>query len=296
MRRWIVAAAGMAAVLVLAAGCTTNPPGTDGDLTNGWSLTGEPVPFKPAAHACHEDLGRTGALSDYAPVDCAGVHVSETYHLGTVTDAGAGADDVPDDGSTAARTAYRECSDAASDFVDGPWRTGRIGVNVVWPSREAWAGGARWFRCDLTEVDLDGRTQAGREGSLTGSLAGRAPLRLGCFNPTVKGASVETMKPVACGTRHRAEFAGVWTAPDGSYAKQAADVTRTARGCRSAIARFARVPDNEDMKYRSGWISYNPTPAQWKQGERGVRCFLWFSDRRLTRSLKNAGTSGLPVN
>jgi hypothetical protein len=293
MRRWIAATAGLAAVLLLGTGCTTPPPGTDGDITNGWSLIGDPVPFRPAAHACHEDIGRTASLSEYAPVDCAGVHVSETYHVGVLTDAAARADDVPSDDSPAARTAYRECSDAAADFVGGSWRTGRIAVNVVWPSQAARAGGVRWFRCDLTEVDLDGRPRTGRKGSMARALPA---LRLGCFNPTVAGSSVKSMKPVRCDSRHRAEFAGVWTAPDVPYRNQAADVTRTARGCRSAIATFASVPDDSDMKYRSGWISFIPSRAQWEQGERGVRCFLWFGDRWLTRSLKGAGPSALPVN
>lgn len=293
MRRWIAATASVAAVLLLGTGCTTSPPGTDGDITNGWSPIGEPVPFKPAAGTCHEDIGRTAAMADYAPVDCAGVHLSETYHLGAMTGAAAGADDVPSDDSAAARTAYRECSDAAADFVGGPWRTGRIAVNVVWPSRAAWAGGARWFRCDLTEVDLDGRPRAGRRGSMAGALAA---LRLGCFNPTVNASSVQTMKPVSCDSRHRAEFAGVWTAPAVSHRELAADVTRTARGCRSAIAKFAGVPDDSDLKYRTGWISFIPSRAQWEQGERGVRCFLWFSDRWLTRSLDGAGRSALPIN
>jgi hypothetical protein len=295
MRRWVAATAGLAAVLVLGAGCTSNPPGTDGDITNGWSVIGAPSPFRPAPRGCHQDTGRIESLQEYVPFDCAGVHLRETYHVGTVTGA-AGTDEAPDDDSAIARTAYRECSDAATDFVGGPWRTGRLAFHVVWPARPAWAGGARWFRCDLTEIDLDGRTRSGRTGSLAGSLAGRAAVRLRCFNATVEATSVKTMKPVACGIRHHAEFAGVWTAPDVSYAKQSTDHTRAARGCQRVIAKFARVPDNSDMKHRTGWISFNPTRAQWEQGERGVRCFLWFSDRRLTRSLKGAGPSALPIN
>jgi hypothetical protein len=43
------------------------------------------------------------------------------------------------------------------------------------------------------------------------------------------------------------------------------------------------------------WISYHPTRTEWQQGERRVRCFLWFSDRKVTRSLAGAGPSALPV-
>jgi hypothetical protein len=49
------------------------------------------------------------------------------------------------------------------------------------------------------------------------------------------------------------------------------------------------------MQYRTGWISYNPTETEWAQGERGVRCFLWFNDKQVSRSLKGVGTAGLPI-
>jgi hypothetical protein len=55
------------------------------------------------------------------------------------------------------------------------------------------------------------------------------------------------------------------------------------------------VPDDEDVQFRAGWISYHPTRTEWQQGERRVRCFLWFSDRKVTRSLAGAGPSALPV-
>jgi hypothetical protein len=103
------------------------------------------------------------------------------------------------------------------------------------------------------------------------------------------------MTAVPCTATHRAEYAGLWTAPDIPYAQQAADRTRTAAGCRSAIAKFTGVPDNADMQYRSGWISYNPSRTEWQLGERRVRCFLWFTDRTLKRSLKGAGPAALPV-
>lgn len=292
-RRWM-AATGALAMLLAGAGCTATPPGVDGNLTNGWAAIGTPTPFRPAGHACHSEVGPSGGQQEYAPVDCAGPHLAETYHLGTLTGSAAGAE-VPDSGSPAGRTAYRECSTAATAFVGAPWRTGRLGLWVVWPSSAAWSGGARWFRCDLVQTELDG-TAVNRKGSLARGLAGRAPLRLGCFNPSVHGGSVSTMAPVGCQSRHRAEFAGVWPAPDVSYERLAGDDARTAKGCRGVIAAYAGVPDDADMKYRSGWISYNPTRGEWQQGERGVRCFLWFSDRQLTRSMKGAGKAGLPVS
>ncbi|MEV8505949.1 septum formation family protein [Actinoplanes sp. NPDC051475] len=289
MRR--VVAALVAAML--AAGCTGPPSGdADGDLTDDWSPSPTPAAFRPAAHACHARLVQAASVADEEPVGCDQVHVSEAFHLGTAPDA-----DVPPAAGTAGdRAAYRECAQAAVDFVGGSWRTARLAVHVVWPTRQGWSGGARWFRCDLTQTDLDGYGQSGRTGSLEGELTRPSPLRLGCFTPTVDGETVTEMRPVGCGQKHRAEFAGLWQAPDVSYADLEAGVARSAAGCRSVIAHFAALPDDSDMQYRSGWISYNPTRSEWVAGERRVRCFVYFAERTMTRSLKNAGPSVLTVD
>ena len=103
------------------------------------------------------------------------------------------------------------------------------------------------------------------------------------------------MTAVACTKAHAAEFAGLWTAPDIAYAEQIRG-SRPQRGrCRTAIATFTGVPDDDNVQYRSGWISFNPTRTEWQQGERRVRCFLWFRGGELTRSLAGAGPSALPV-
>lgn len=281
----------MAAFALLAGAAACSDPQATRDLTDGWALPPAATTFRPAAGMCHETLAATGSIDDYRPVGCDELHVAETYHVGAEPD-----DPVaPSEGSAGSRAAYRECSDEAAGYLGGPWRRARIGVHVTWPSREAWAGGARWFRCDVTQSDLDGQSDTGRTASLKGALTGASPLRLGCFNPTVDKDNVRTMTPVSCTRRHRAEFVGLWTGPDIPYAEQSKDRTRSAAGCRSAIAAYTGVPDDGDIQYRSGWISFNPTKTEWLQGERRVRCFLWFSDRTLNRSLKDAGPSALPV-
>jgi hypothetical protein len=50
------------------------------------------------------------------------------------------------------------------------------------------------------------------------------------------------------------------------------------------------------MKYRTGTTFRPPSAEGWQRGDRGVRCFLWSSDKDLTRSLKQAGRSALPIN
>lgn len=276
-----------------AAACTPAPPyGTDGDLTDDWAVPPAAEPFRPAAGQCHESVTDSVSLDLHRPVGCDELHVAETFHVGTAADAAA----PPTAGSAAARTAYTRCAEAAAAFLGGPWREARLGIRVAWPARTAWSGGARWYRCDLVQADLDGNNDTSRTGSLAGELTRDSPLRLGCFSPAVNDDAVRTMKPTSCTAKHTAEFVGLWRAPDVSYAKQSADRTRTAAGCRSAIADYTGVPDDGDVQYRAGWISFNPTRAEWQNGERRVRCFLWLSDRTLTRSLRDAGPSALPVN
>jgi hypothetical protein len=280
-------------VLLCAAGCSATPPaGIDGDLTDDWAPLSAPAPFRPATGQCHEALAATAPLDDYRPIDCAELHVSETYHVGTAPDAKV----VPAAGSAEAIAAFGECSDAAAGFLGGPWRSARVAVQVVWPTRAGWSGGARWFRCDVTVADLDGQSRTSRAGSLKGELGRASPLRLACFTPTVKGETVTAMKPVSCTKPHRAEFAGLWRAPDVAYAKLEADTARSAAGCRGVIATFAGLPDDADMQYRSGWISYNPTRTEWVSGEHRVRCFVYFAKRTFSRSLKGAGPKVLPVS
>nr|BFE69680.1 hypothetical protein GCM10020092_029810 [Actinoplanes digitatis] len=278
--------------VLLAAGCSATPPvGTDGDLADDWAVPGTPAPFRPQAGQCHEALTTNGALDDYRPVDCGELHVSETIRVGTPADA----EVAPAPGTAGAKAAYRECSDAATDFLGGPLRGARIAVQVVWPTRAGWAGGARWFRCDVTTADLDGRSRVSRTGSLAGELAHASPLRLACFDPTVEGGTVTAMTAAPCNGAHRAEFAGLWTAPDISYSKLESDTELSAAGCRGVIARFAALPDDSDLQFRSGWISYNPTRPEWLSGERLVRCFIYFAERTFSRSLKGAGPGVLPV-
>ena len=88
---------------------------------------------------------------------------------------------------------------------------------------------------------------------------------------------------------------GVRIAPNTSYATFEKSDDRIHQGCTGLIASFAKVPDNGDMRYRVGSIYYYPQEAEWKAGNRGVQCFLWVSDRDLTRSMKGAGNGGLPV-
>lgn len=295
MRRWWTAAAlGVAAVLALA-GCGA-PGGVDRDLADDWPALPAAKAFVPEAGTCHATLQDVGYLSGYNPIDCAAGHRSETLHVGTLTGPDADRSTPPRAGSNGVRTARAECDRKVSTAVGADWRSGRLLLSVIFPSAQAWAGGARWFRCDVSEVtSLDDGSITLHSGSLRGALKRGSPLAFGCFNPKLAKDDIEEMRPVACTAKHHAEFVGVYQFPQVSYAQFQSSSVRAHKACRSLIAKYAKVPDNSDMQYRAGTIIYHPLEEEWKDGNRGVQCFLWLSDRTLTRSVKGAGNKGLPI-
>ncbi|MEU4371078.1 septum formation family protein [Micromonospora chersina] len=295
MRRWWAAVAvGVTAALALG-GCGA-PAGVDRDLADDWPAFGAPTAFVPESGACHRTIQDVGYLSGYNPVDCATTHRAETLHVGTLTGADAERGAPPRAGSAGARTAHAECTRQVNKAVGADWRAGRLRLSVVFPSALAWTGGARWFRCDLSEVaGLDDGSVTARSGSLRNALKAGSPLALGCFDPKLKKNDVEEMRPVACTAKHHAEFVGVYRFPDISYAEFQRTSLRAHKGCRGLIAKYVKVPNNGDMVYRAGTIIYHPFEEEWNDGDRGVQCFLWVSDRTLTRSLKGGGSKALPV-
>ncbi|NES30470.1 hypothetical protein GCE86_05220 [Micromonospora terminaliae] len=295
MRRWWAAVAvGVTAALALG-GCGA-PAGVDRDLTDEWPALAAPVAFVPQAGTCHPTVQDIGYLSGWNPVDCATTHRAETLHVGTLTGPDAGRGTPPRAGSTGTRTAHAECGEQVDKAVGAEWRSGRLRLSVVFPSAPAWTGGARWFRCDVSEVaSLDDGSVVARRGTLRNALKPGSPLALGCYEPKLRKDHVEEMKPVACTAKHHAEFVGVYDFPDISYAEFERTPLRAHKGCRGLIAKYVKVPNNGDLVYRAGTIIYHPYKEEWQDGDRGVQCFLWVEDRTLTRSLKGGGTKALPV-
>jgi hypothetical protein len=286
---------GVIAVFVvgaLLAGCAG--PG-DGDLTDDWRAFPAAGPFTPEGGVCHADVADVVTLAAYQPVDCAAPHRVEAVHVGAFP-----ADQTapPAGGSADFRGAFAECDTRATAYVGDDWRAGRLRLSVAVPSAPGWTSGSRWYRCDLAEVSTAeaAATVVNRTGSLRGALAGPSPLRLGCQQSRRdRGGGVETLLPVDCGTRHDAEFVGVWRAPDRPYPARDADWAPLYAGCRSTIARYVGVPDDVTLRFRGDVVVRPPGAGRWRVGDRGVRCYLWLSDRAVTGSLKGAGPSGLPV-
>ncbi|KKK06218.1 septum formation family protein [Micromonospora sp. HK10] len=286
-----------AVVLMLLAGCTS-PAGTDGDLTDDWRPISAVEQFSPKVGDCHLIGDPTSYLSSYQPVDCDRPHLAETFHVGRFGDALAARPTPPKVGSAVLRPAYAECDTRARAFLGGDWHGARLVVQVAPPSPNGWAGGSRWFRCDLFEVsaveiggdnDSDWPTQ--HAGTLRDALRDPAsPLAYRCVEQVVGG-----LLQVPCAGEHRIEYAGTWTAPEVPFTALAADEDRIHAACRTVIAGYAKLPVDRLLPYRTSSLYGLPSAAAWARGDRQVRCFVWSYDL-LRRSVKGAGPSALPVH
>ncbi|MFY1617327.1 septum formation family protein [Micromonospora sp. WMMD736] len=296
MRRYGWAALTAAILTMTLAGCGT-PAGTDGDLADDWQPMAAAQQFVPKADECHLIDEATSYLSSYSPVDCAKTHKVETFHVGTFTGALATRTAPPKTESATMRSTFADCDKRAKQFVGGDWRDARLSVQVAPPSPAAWSGGARWYRCDIFELDEvngpNGESDAAiqRGGSLRNALATRSPLHYGCMNED----KWNMLRPVACTAGHQFEYAGTWMAPDRSWDDATRDEDSIHAACRKVIARYAKVPVDGDLVYRTGTSYRFPNRLLWERGDRGVRCYYWSGGTTVKRSIAGAGTKALPI-
>ncbi|MCF0092236.1 septum formation family protein [Micromonospora sp. MH99] len=296
MRRYGTAALTAAFLTVALAGCGT-PAGTDGDLSDDWRPMAAAQQFTPKADECHVIDEATSYLSSYSPVNCVQTHKVETFYVGTFTGALAARTAPPKTESASMRSTFADCDSRAKKFVGGEWRDARLSVQVAPTSPAAWAGGARWYRCDIFELDEingpNGESDAAiqRSGSLRNALASSSPLHYGCMNEDKWGM----LRPVACTAGHQFEYAGAWTAPDRSWADATRDEASIHSACRTVIARYAKVPVDSNLQYRTGTSYRFPNRLLWERGDRGVRCYYWSGGPMIKRSIAGGGTKALPI-
>lgn len=277
-----------------------NPAGVDGDLVDDWKAQPEATPFVPDAGVCHLSLPDDPYVTRdlYNPLDCSTEHHYETVFVGEFTSSAANATEPPKVPSPEQRTAFDECNKKVNEYLGADWRGGRLNLFTYFPSKAAWEGGSRWFRCDLAEIEsLDSKEIKRRSGNLKDILKAAAPVSYGCFRAVLTNGNkdISAMNAVACGTAHGAEYAGVWTAPETSYDDFGKNTQRAHTGCRGVVAKWAKVPNDGNIEFRTGTIIYYPSEDEWEAGNRGVQCFLWISAQNLRRSMKGAGPGVLRI-
>ena len=297
--RWALTGA-VITLLLAAAGCGGNSE-VDGDLMNDWGAMAPAAGFQPIAGTCHlADFAGSGPRATYEEIDCDLSHRTETVHVGEHSEKAWDSAEPPAVTSAAARAAYRVCDRKTTEYVGGDWRHARLWIGVTHPSPAAWSGGAHWYRCEVVELDSieDDGALVQRRGSLRGALTGGASdLMLTCYAIGLDDAgSIETMPAAGCTEKHNAEFAGIWAAPaEASYPEGDATWEEFHDGCRTLVAGYAGVPEDADLRYRTGVVSLPGSAEVWAQGDHSVRCYLWLDGAELTSSLKGKGTKALPV-
>ncbi|WP_232050426.1 septum formation family protein [Actinoplanes sp. OR16] len=290
----------MGVAVLLAAGCGGSGD-IDGDLTNNWGAMAAATSFQPVAETCHlSNFAVSGPRATYEEVDCTVLHRTETVFVGEYTGTAAETEAPPEGSSAGGKDAYRVCDDKTTEYVGGPWRDARLWIGVTNPSPAAWGGGSRWFRCEVVELDSieDDGALVQRAGTLRGALnSASSGLELGCYAIGLSSSgAIGTMPATDCGQKHNAEFVGVWNAPDSaSYPKADSDWDEFHDGCRTLVATFAAVPNDADLRYRTGVVSLPGNTEVWAQGDHNVRCYLWLDGAKLIGSLKGKGTKALPV-
>ncbi|MEH1167482.1 septum formation family protein [Micromonospora sp. CPCC 205539] len=297
MRRQTWAAVTAAFIVVALAGCGT-PAGTDGDVADDWQPMAQAQQFTPKAGECHVVPEDSGYLTSYAPVDCAKIHLVETFHIGTFTGTNAARTSPPASGSTAMRGAFADCDKQAKQFVGGDWRNARLSLQVTPASPHGWNGGGRWYRCDIFELnEEDGVNNRGdrameRTGTLRGAAKNGSPLLHGCMTRD----KWEFLRAAACTAVHQYEYAGIWNAPDRSFEDATRDEDAIHAKCRTVIARYAKVPVDANLRYRTGSTYVFPSRQLWERGDRGVRCYFYSSGDKIKRSIAGGGSKVLPIN
>ena len=283
MRRWVagLVVAGLAAALT---GCVRGSAEDTGRSA-----------FVPQGGACHRFDVQDGDQTSYAPISCADPHEAETVHVGAFVGADAGQDAAPARQGPALRKSFEVCDTAATDYVGSEWRGARLLLRVVIPTSRGWTAGERWFRCDLSEITyLEVTDPRPRQGSLRDVLAGPSELAFGCLNVTeLPDGSIGGMAELdSCTIAHDAEYAGVWRAPDAPYTDMKDEAGPAGAGCLGVIARYVGIPEDA-LAGRAEVVRRLPFEQDWLAGDRGIRCFVWVADQKLTRSLRNSGTKGL---
>ena len=251
----------------LLAGCAATG-GLDGDLTDDWAaLAGarRVHPGRPGSASWPTSPARSPSAA-YEPVGCDLPHRVETVHVGRVPGGRARGSAGRRLGGAAGR--LRRLRHRASAYVGDDWRAGRLRLGVALPSAPGWAAGARWYRCDLTELStVEARAEVvSRDGQPAGRAEGRRPpLRLGCQRDRDRGTAgvCSTLTPVGCGDqRTTRSSSGSGRRRTGPYPTQGRRLGAVLHRLPArSLARYAGVPDDATCASVPAWWSARPAPA-----------------------------------
>ncbi|MGY0232642.1 septum formation family protein [Longispora urticae] len=182
------------------------------------------------------------------------------------------------------------CTSRSEEYLGGKRHAGRIEMTYYLEE----GSGRRWFTCDLAEVGSSaGKKLVTRSASLRGSLAGAAPMTIGCANSTTD----DFVYLADCGTAHNAEFAGLYAMPaDAAPADEDALGTAVTAGCEKVVTDYLgwdkRRYDDSQLIELSYWGASHADLA----GDRTFQCYVTTLDHhRFTASVKGLGDGRPPL-
>lgn len=257
----------------------------DGDLADDWRAMPSAQPFAPEV-GCHlAAVAENASRTDYALVDCASSHVSETIYVGQLSGPIAAEKALPLATNPALAAAYAECSGRADRLFGASWLDFLLELRLVLPTAEAWQGGARWFGCDLLQpTSYEDETYANRDKALKPETA----VRMGCYQTKVSGSTAD-LTEVTCGVSHNTEYVGSFVATAAQPPVSSDDWQALHERCMGLVAKYVGVSYSQaDDRYLdvAGTASDN-----FAAGRKGVRCFLWLRNAKMTGSAKGRKTA-----
>jgi hypothetical protein len=255
----VLRTASIVVLLLALSGCT------QGQAADGGGKESTAAPELGACRALvPDDIAQ--ASNATAPVACTAEHTAETYSVGTFP-ADLAKDD-PDDRALGAYV-YDRCQSGFRRFLGGDESLVlRSTMTWAWfrPSKDAWARGAHWFRCDVVGGGEQSKTFVTLPKTAKGLLLGKPDDRwLVC----VDGPSVSGSVKIPCSTKHT--WRAVTTISVGKetddYPGDRLVEVRTRDFCSRSVAAWLNYPIDYD--YGFTWFH----EAEWKAGNRRSICW-----------------------
>ncbi|WP_201931577.1 septum formation family protein [Nocardioides donggukensis] len=204
-------------------------------------------------------------------VDCEDEHTAETYAVGTLPDKFADSDYRD---AALGKFAYKTCGKGFEKFLGGDESlVMRTVLSWAWfrPSENAWAEGARWYRCDVVGGGEQSMEYSTLPTTAKGLLLGRPADR---WMVCAQGPSVAGSVKVPCSQKHA--WRAVTTIKVGldtdDYPGDRLVEVRTNEFCSDSVGAWMNYPVNYDYAYT--WFR----EAEWEAGNRRSVC--WAKTRK----------------
>lgn len=208
----------------------------------------------------------TRASNTTGPVPCGEAHTAQTYAVGSLPQQFAQASY---DDSDVAAYAFRTCTSKFIRFTGADESLAmRTILSWAWfrPSTEAWAAGARWYRCDVIGGGDQTRHYVDLPTKTKGLLLGRPP---DAWMVCAQGATVSGSVKVPCNQKHdwRAVTTIVLGGNGDTYPGDQVVQARTRDFCSKSVGAWLDYPVDYDYGY--SWFHQ----TEWDAGNRRSVCW-----------------------